>query len=502
MTTLIRKYCFAILLFPLCSVAQPKKDTLCIIQINDVYEISPLQNGKAGGMARVASIIKENKKHYQTFAVVAGDFLNPSVMGTASYENEKINGRQMVDLFNHIGINLVTFGNHEFDIPEKVLQQRINESNFEWISSNVFEKDSAGNESPFYKLSGNIKQPFNQTYTLSSKHKQFAVTFFALTLAANQQNFVSYHSYDSSLKPIISKQNNSKNILIGLTHLLYKEDSLLMTEYPAIKHIIGGHEHQNMKIKAGSGYVTKADANAKSIYRHLIYINKKGLPEISSQLINLDESISKDSSTNVLVDKWEQIAYQSFRNMGLEPTNSVCRLKDTLNGLESSIRYEQNNMGGLVTDAMIYNDSLVDAAIINSGSIRIDDKVAGDISELDIIRIMPFGGKLIDLSVKGNLLLQVLNTNDSRKGLGGYLQMSKGFEKINGIWYLKKAPVAEDKVYKIRTIEFLASGKETGLGYFKTGNVGITAVMPVINHIDNTAVDIRKQLIAYLKTNF
>ena len=38
------------------------------------------------------------------------------------------------------GTNLAVFGNHEFDITEKELQDRINESQFDWVSSNTFHK--------------------------------------------------------------------------------------------------------------------------------------------------------------------------------------------------------------------------------------------------------------------------------------------------------------------------------------------------------------------------
>ncbi|MEJ7588500.1 MAG: hypothetical protein WKI04_13145, partial [Ferruginibacter sp.] len=126
------------------SLAQTPSDTICLLQLNDVYEIAAINQGTVGGMARVATLIKLHKARYQTFAVVAGDFLSPSVIGTTKVEGQKVYGRHMVDMLNKAGINMVTFGNHEFDIPEKDLQQRINESQFAWVSSNVLHRDSSG----------------------------------------------------------------------------------------------------------------------------------------------------------------------------------------------------------------------------------------------------------------------------------------------------------------------------------------------------------------------
>lgn len=100
-----------------------------ILQTNDVYEISPLEGGTVGGMARVAQIKKELlAENPNTMAVMAGDFLNPSVIGTLKYEGERIRGKQMVETMNVAGIDLVTFGNHEFDLDENDLLQRIEES--------------------------------------------------------------------------------------------------------------------------------------------------------------------------------------------------------------------------------------------------------------------------------------------------------------------------------------------------------------------------------------
>lgn len=112
--------------------------TFKFIQINDVYEIAPLGDGTFGGMSRVAhvrdSIKKENPN---TFLFMAGDFLSPSLLGTIKVDGELISGKQMIEVMNAMEFDLVTFGNHEFDLKEKDLQKRLNESTFPWMSSNV-----------------------------------------------------------------------------------------------------------------------------------------------------------------------------------------------------------------------------------------------------------------------------------------------------------------------------------------------------------------------------
>ena len=76
----------ALLLFASCNTAKQTvtgengKIDITIVQINDVYEIAPLDGGKVGGMARVATVKKEYQtKNPNTILVIAGDFLSPSV---------------------------------------------------------------------------------------------------------------------------------------------------------------------------------------------------------------------------------------------------------------------------------------------------------------------------------------------------------------------------------------------------------------------------------------
>jgi 5'-nucleotidase len=48
----------------------------------------------------------------------------------------------MIATLNVLGLNYATLGNHEFDLQEMSLRRRLNESQFEWIASNVYEYNS------------------------------------------------------------------------------------------------------------------------------------------------------------------------------------------------------------------------------------------------------------------------------------------------------------------------------------------------------------------------
>ncbi len=100
--------------------------TLKFVQINDVYEIAPLNGGEYGGLARVGHIRDSIKEKFpNTYLFLAGDFLNPSLLGTLKVDGERLNGKQMVDVLNALNVDLVTFGNHEFDLKEKRSTKKI-----------------------------------------------------------------------------------------------------------------------------------------------------------------------------------------------------------------------------------------------------------------------------------------------------------------------------------------------------------------------------------------
>src|SRR5262245_62397203 len=96
---------------------------LTFLQINDAYVLGPVDGGRRGGMARLATLVREvRRENPETIFVLAGDFLSPSV------ESTFLHGSQMIAALNAIGLDFATFGNHEFDFGPTVLAERMSES--------------------------------------------------------------------------------------------------------------------------------------------------------------------------------------------------------------------------------------------------------------------------------------------------------------------------------------------------------------------------------------
>lgn len=474
---------------------------IVFVQLNDVYEIAPLEGGKYGGLARVKTVIDGLKaKNPYTYVILSGDFISPSALGTSTYEDKRINGRQMVDVMNAIGVNYVTFGNHEFDYKQDVLQERINESKFLWFCSNVFENNK-GSLEPFKQNS----VPMPAYLLLESpgflKGQPLTIGVIGVCIDANKQPYVRYDDYYESAKKTYSLIKDSADCFIAITHLSIDEDKKLAAEMPQLKLIMGGHEHVNMYHKVGETIITKADANARTIYVHRLIFNESNkLQEIKSELVNIDASVPEDPLVKELVDTWLTRAFKGFIDKGFDPLKMVIDLKkDTLDGKDEIVRYSQCALGYLIGTAMFYAAKDVDLAFFNSGAIRIDDNLTGEVTQYDIIRVLPFGGKILRVELKGSLLKQIIETGFSQPGSGGYLQYY-GMEQTAAGYKVRNALIDDNKIYSAAVADYLLSGMEQNFGYLTKDNPAIIKITePDASDKNDLGNDIRFAVINYLE---
>ncbi|MBK7245470.1 MAG: hypothetical protein IPH98_16790 [Saprospiraceae bacterium] len=97
------------------------------MQFNNFYDIAPLENGKIGGAAKMATIRKKLlAEDPQLYTVLAGDFISPSLLGTLKWNGESIKGKQIIQAFNKISINTVTFGSQNLTLMRRLKRRSMN----------------------------------------------------------------------------------------------------------------------------------------------------------------------------------------------------------------------------------------------------------------------------------------------------------------------------------------------------------------------------------------
>ncbi|MBI3550406.1 MAG: bifunctional metallophosphatase/5'-nucleotidase [Elusimicrobia bacterium] len=220
----------ALLAFAIAANASAAPVSLSLLAFNDVYSVRP-QEGN-GGMGGMAALLQAERARGRSLTVVAGDFLSPSVMSNVFH------GQHMTDLFTDMGVDVVAFGNHEFDLPaERVLELVKKNSRYVWLAGNV-------------TFNGGQIDGARPIWTTAIDGVTFG--FLGLTVdtshdakpAADGRRFAFDHDYVEAARSLVSKLKASgAQVIIAVTHLNLSDDCEIALRVPGIDLILGGHEH-------------------------------------------------------------------------------------------------------------------------------------------------------------------------------------------------------------------------------------------------------------------
>jgi 5'-nucleotidase / UDP-sugar diphosphatase len=457
-----------------------------ILHFNDVYEITPVEGGRSGGLARVATLRRRLIDSVgPVLTTLGGDFVSPSALGTARVDGERLAGRQMVAVLNALGLEWTTLGNHEFDISEGAFRSRLGESRFRYVASNV--RDSAGRAFP-----GVVPHAI---VPVAVGARTIRVGLLGAVLAANPQPWVRYTDPLASLAQHAALIRDSVDVLVALTHLAIDDDQRLAESVPSIDLILGGHEHENYLLQRGPRFtpIVKGDANVRTVAVVRVEVGPAGTrPHVRSTLVPITSALTADSSVDAEVQRWISRAFAGYRAQGFAPESVVATLAVPFDGRESVVRTRSGALSDAILAAMRAEFPTAELAIFNGGSIRIDDVVpVGPLTQYDVIRILPFGGNLMRAELSGAVLRRVLQAGRANIGSGGFLHIAGATMDGEGEVRVGGAPLDDARFYGVVLTDFLLSGNEARLDFLRTGSAGIRNV--------TEGRDIRQALMAQLR---
>ena len=202
---------------------------------------------------------------------------------------------------------------------------------------------------------------------------------------------------------------------------------------------------------------------------------------MSARLQIIDSSVKSLPTVEALVKKWTDAAFDAFRKDGFSPEKSVVTLTEPLDGREAVVRNREGKLTQIIANAM-QHAAAADLGIFNGGSVRIDDVLqAGPVTEYDVIRVLPFGGKVLKVSMDGALITRVLDTGLGNQGTGGYLHSSDGMKRDSTGWSLNGVRIDPAKVYTVGISDFLMTGGETNLAYLTRTATGVRSVTELLD---------------------
>jgi 5'-nucleotidase len=373
-----------------------KSSGLTFFHLNDTYRVGAVEDGTAGGFSRVVTLIRESQAQGRDVHLLhGGDFLYPSL------ESQLWDGLQIVDAMNFMDALAplhVTSGNHEFDRrgPEQLVAA-IKASEFDWLGDNyVFRTGDQDADAA-------LKSGF--TFT----HGDKTVGIFALTLHGDEGgNHRDYIDIDKAYKEVAKHaiadlEKRGVDLIIGVTHVHMWQDvdiAHLKAEHPKLAFIVGGHEHEPQYSRvADSAIVMKGASNARVIWQIDVDFDAAGGYVVKEKRIELDESVPFDSEYEVLANKWNSRLLEKFPF--LEARIGTAALP--MDVREEQVRSSENSWGNFIVDQMrvAFGKPVADLAFINSGTLRIDDYIEGDIRFEDIGRTFGFSSFLRYTTVTG-----------------------------------------------------------------------------------------------------
>ena len=378
-----------------------------LLQINDHYVLEPVDGGRRGGMARLATLVRDLKREnpYTIFAL-AGDTLSPSV------ESALMRGAQMVAALNAIGLDFATFGNHEFDFGPEVLLERMKESKFRWLSANVVDRRSGqafgGASTEVLVTLGGVR-----------------VGLFGLTTAQAAQTSrpgpdVTFAQPVTAAKDVAARlRAQGASIVVAVTHVTMAEDKAIAAAAD-VDVILGGHEHEPLVAEEGKALITKAGSDARYLVQVDVWLTGEGrLVERSWRFREVSRRIEPDPAVEALVRDYA-------RRLDRELDAVVGRSRVPLEARSATLRTEETNLGDFVADAL--RERLgSDVALINGGAIRTNRTVPpGPLTRRDVLSLLPFTDMVVKLEMRGADLRAALEhglAQTDRVG-GGFLQLS------------------------------------------------------------------------------
>ncbi|XP_069028690.1 snake venom 5'-nucleotidase-like [Embiotoca jacksoni] len=475
---------------------------LVLLHTNDVHarvEETSVHSGKCGGtcfagVARRATAVKRIRGSESNVLLLdAGD----QFQGTVWFNLYK--GAEAAHFMNLLRYDAMVFGNHEFDNGvDGLMKPFLEEIRCPVLSANIRpDKTLAATFGSMYlpykiftfgdQKVGVVGYTSRETPALSrpGPHLQFEDEVSALQLQVDKLQTLGIdkivalgHSGFTVDREIAEKVRGVDVVIGGHTN------TFLFTGLPPSSEVPAGPYPFMVKSEDGRQVpVVQAYAFGKYLGHLKVTFDAAGnVVKSTGNPILLDGSVSQDPEVLADVEDWKK----SLANYS---SQVVGRTLVFLNGTAEECRFRECNLGNLICDATVDNNirfsdgvqwNHVSACIFNGGGVRtsIDEQTRnGSITMEDLIAVLPFGGTLDLVQLKGSTLRKAFEHSVRRYGqsTGEFLQVS-GFQvefdvskppghRVRSLAILCTTcrvphykPVEDQTVYKVLLPSYLVNG--------------------------------------------
>ena len=428
---------------------------LTLISLNDVYQTAPDPDGR-GGMARVATARRAVRETApDAVFVFSGDTISPSMASTV------FRGKQMIAAWNAVGLDLATFGNHEFDFGPDVLTQRIKESRFQWIASNVIDRRTG--------------RPFGGAAEWVIRDvRGVKVGFLGLLTpdalkSSHPGDHVDIQDPNETARKLVPRLRAAgAQVVVALTHLAMADDRALAAAAP-LDLIAGAHDHVLIQTFAHNTPIVRAGSDAQYLGRVDMSWSPSArkVQSVDFELIPITDRVPEDPEVARTLTEYEV-------QLSRELDQVIARSLVPLDAVQVDNQSRETNLGSFIAD--VFRDAAhAELALVNGGTIRSNATYGpGYIRKRDVLSVLPFENTVVTLRMTGAQIREALEHGVSRVGTkadGRFPQISgMRFEfnatrppgsRVTGVW-VQGEPLDPKRVFTVATNAYLAKG---GDGY-------------------------------------
>jgi len=437
---------FLSLLLAACS-SQAGRYQFTLVHMNDTHShLEPVAvnltmqgeivTAQLGGFARLKTVVDQMRAEDRELLLLHGGDV---VQGTLYFT--LFNGLPEFDFLSLLGLDAMTFGNHEFDRGPAAIPAWIKRSRFPWLSANIdFSAEPA--------LAGLVK-PYLIKEIHGEKIAIIGVTTETTPQTTMQVGGVVFNdAVEAVRKQVKALEAQGINKIIVLSHLGYQQDRELAEKVAGVDIVVGGHSHTLMgdesilskigllpetvyptELKGADGkrvlvlqawqwghflgrlQATFSPDGEVEQYRHTAVI------PAGSSFIRNDQVVQPGTAAyQAITAALERTAVVRFVAEDPQSVSMLApygqkvaayRTVAIATAAEDLVRGLNRGPGPLAADSMLAAVPRAQLAILNYGGVR-RDLLHGKISAGDLLEVMPFNNSLVLVDLTGTELLKSL----------------------------------------------------------------------------------------------
>ena len=402
-----------------------------------------VEDGKSqilGGFAKIKTLINAQKQvNPDTLLLDAGDFS----MGTliqVLYEEEASELRMLGEL----GMDVTTFGNHEFDYKASGLANMLNNAvasgdnippivvcNIDWAS---MQKKGLTEDQKLLKTA--FENYGVKDYIIVEKNGvKIAITgvFGKDSLDCVPNCPIEFKDPVKATKETVKKikAKEEPDMIVCVSHSgtwddpKKSEDEILAKSVPELDLIISGHTHTKLEkaIKHGNTYIVSAGEYGK--YLGNLTMEQKGNGRWNMEtyeLIQVDETIPEDMITQEKVNAFMDLVDSKYlAQFGYTKDQILCTNEiEFTTSADAGEKHTEQNLGSIMADAYTYavakfdktDTRPVDVAVVPAGVIR-DTYAKGNITTENVFNSFSLG--IGEDGIPGYPLISIYLTGEELK---------------------------------------------------------------------------------------